>query len=488
MPSSASFVNGHIIANKYRVEGILGRGAMGVVLAARHLDLRHLVAIKVLPRDVAELKTARERFLREARVAARIHSQHVCRVLDTGTMDDGTPFFVMEYLDGIDLCAELQQRGRLELTEAVAYIRQACEALTVAHGAGIVHRDLKPANLFLLGRTGRFRLLKVLDFGVSKALQDQGALTSTATLVGSPLYMSPEQLDCARDVDARSDLWSLGAILYELVTGEVPFSGNTLAQVVTAIVQREPASFASQGITLPAGLEDVIRRTLSKSQLERPASAAELSQALAPYGPSRAESDAGSSRWSESVERERATLDESDETAPTPQQLMAALRRAIVTSQPDRAGLAARSSRRRLWPLGALAGGLLLAAALLALRFLGTQGASGNTETQTSSALAPVTDAGSMRLLEPSEREEHPSASEPSSLPQNPTGIAPPVLVPPPADHEPADPPPRAELAQRKNAAPARAPAPEPRDATVRSIRPVVSIDPLEIPGFGGRH
>ncbi|HTU58992.1 MAG TPA: serine/threonine-protein kinase, partial [Polyangiales bacterium] len=210
---------GATVAEKYVVERVLGEGGMGIVLAARHRDLDQRVAIKCLLPEIAQRGVAAERFRREARAVASMRSEHICRVLDVGTLADGIPFMIMEYLDGCDLSQELERRERLPYREAVAYVLQACEALSEAHNAGIIHRDLKPANLFLEQRGAGTRRVKVLDFGVSKSLleaQKSQALTQTANLVGSPLYMSPEQLESSRDVDARADIWGLGVVLYEL--------------------------------------------------------------------------------------------------------------------------------------------------------------------------------------------------------------------------------------------------------------------------------
>ncbi|MFT3923680.1 MAG: protein kinase [Myxococcales bacterium] len=290
MRNSSPVATGQIIANKYVVERVLGEGGMGVVIAAWHTGLDQRVAIKLLLRErLQHDESAIERFQREARAAARIRSQHVCRVLDTGALDDGTPFLVMEYLEGMDLADELAQRGKLPAVEAVRIVREACEALSEAHGCGIVHRDLKPANLFMVQRPDGGRLLKVLDFGVSKSLSSSGTphrtLTKTASLVGSPIYMSPEQLNSSRDVDGRTDIWALGIILYELLTGRTPFYGETIPQLVTAVLTTEAEPLSSLGLNLPVGLEGIVMRALKKSRDERYASAQEFSQALLPFAP-----------------------------------------------------------------------------------------------------------------------------------------------------------------------------------------------------------
>jgi serine/threonine-protein kinase len=288
---------GDVIAGKYIVERVIGEGGMGVVLAARHRELEQRVAIKFLLPEIAEQGMAAERFRREARSAARMRGAHVCRVLDVGTLENGVPFMVMEYLEGRDLASELEQRGRLPYEEAIGYVLQACEALAEAHAAGVIHRDLKPANLFLEACADGSRRIKVLDFGVSKSLLDAtpglGALTKTSNLVGSPLYMSPEQLDSAKDVDARTDVWALGIVLYELMAGRTPFQGDSIPQLVTAVLHDAPRSLAMLQVDVPDGLEAVLRRSLEKRRQERYPSVAEFVHALMPFAPPHAAGAAG---------------------------------------------------------------------------------------------------------------------------------------------------------------------------------------------------
>jgi eukaryotic-like serine/threonine-protein kinase len=285
MRTSSPVAEGEVIAGKYVVERVLGSGAMGVVVSAWHIGLEQRVALKLLRRDASTDEPALlERFAREARAVARIDSEHVCRVLDTGSLPDGTPFLVMEYLAGRDLEEELSACGRIDVAQAVCYVRQACDALGAAHAASIVHRDLKPANLFLAEQPDGSRKVKVLDFGVSKSLQTSLAplrLTRAAALLGSPLYMSPEQLDSSRDVDARADVWSLGCILYELITGQPPFTGQSLLQLVHSILTNEPPSLLTHDGLVPHALAETVRRALHKSADERFANASEFSRALA---------------------------------------------------------------------------------------------------------------------------------------------------------------------------------------------------------------
>jgi serine/threonine-protein kinase len=297
---------GDVIAGKFVVERVIGEGGMGVVVSAQHRELEQRVAIKFLLTEFAEQGMAAERFRREARAAAKMRGEHVCRVLDVGTLDTGVPYMVMEYLDGRDLSDELQRRGRLPPEEAVGYVLEACEALAEAHGAGIIHRDLKPANLFLETRADGSRRIKVLDFGVSKSLlglsTGHGALTKTSSLVGSPLYMSPEQLDSAKDVDGRTDVWSLGVVLYELLTGLTPFHGDSIPQLVAAVLQETPVRLSAQAFGLSQGLADVVERSLAKSRDQRYVSVVELAQALAPFAsPSQRMSAQRMSRWREPI-------------------------------------------------------------------------------------------------------------------------------------------------------------------------------------------
>jgi serine/threonine protein kinase len=276
------------VAGKYLIGRTLGEGGMGVVVAARHLELDQMVAIKFLRPEIAQEGASAERFRREARAAVKIRSEHVCRVLDVGTLENGVPYLVMEYLEGCDLSDELARRGKIPVEEAVNYVLQACEALAEAHAAGIVHRDLKPGNLFLEVRRDGTRGIKVLDFGVSKSILDgpgQLRLTKTASLVGSPLYMSPEQLDAAKDVDARADIWALSTILFELIAGRTPFFAETIPQLVHAVMSGTPPSFAELGIEAPADLERAILMSLAKQRSERHQTIADFARALAPAGP-----------------------------------------------------------------------------------------------------------------------------------------------------------------------------------------------------------
>jgi serine/threonine-protein kinase len=279
---------GEVLVGKYRIERVLGQGGMGVVLAARHLQLDESVAVKLMLSDAATNHEATARFLREARAAARLQSAHVARVSDVGTLDDGRPYMVMEYLDGADLAQVLAGSGPLPVSDAVDYVLQASEAIAEAHSLGIVHRDLKPSNLFLTRRRDRALHVKVLDFGISKVqggsgTMTDGGMTRTSALMGTPLYMSPEQMTDTREVDGRSDIWALGIILFELLSGTPPFMGDTLPQVCAMVLQAEAPTVSSRRADLPPGLDQVVKRCLNKQAALRYQTVAELAVELRPF-------------------------------------------------------------------------------------------------------------------------------------------------------------------------------------------------------------
>jgi eukaryotic-like serine/threonine-protein kinase len=293
MTSSDQTVNsvqpGDILAEKYRVERVLGQGGMGIVVLAEHIELRERVAIKFLldtPNDNAELA---ERFLREARAAVRIKSEHVVRVIDVGRLPNRAPYMVMEYLEGEDLSQRLQA-GRVPIEDAVDYVIQCCEAMHVAHRSGIVHRDLKPANLFLTQRPDGSALVKVLDFGISKVKSTDAAqlsLTHTQTMMGSPLYMSPEQMRSSKDVSLAADIWSIGVILHELIAGDVPFTGSTFPEVLVQVMSEPPPKLRTLRPEVPEALEAVVLRCLEKHPADRFSSVAALAVALSPFASTR---------------------------------------------------------------------------------------------------------------------------------------------------------------------------------------------------------
>jgi serine/threonine protein kinase len=276
---------GEVVCGKYRLIRPLGEGGMGLVFEAEHLRLRESVAIKFLRPEVLALPDAVERFEREARASARIRGPHVVQVLDVDTDDRGRPYMVMELLRGRDLEAELRACGPLPIEGAVDLVLQACVAVAQAHAAGIVHRDLKPSNLFVSEEGGK-RVLKVLDFGISKIAPDAEASTAPATsmyiAVGTPLYMSPEQMRSSRDVDGRSDIWSLGVILYELMAGTPPFLGTTTAAIAAIVADAMP-SIRRVRPDVPEELERVLITALAKSPVDRLPTAEALAAALMPF-------------------------------------------------------------------------------------------------------------------------------------------------------------------------------------------------------------
>jgi serine/threonine-protein kinase len=282
---SSPIVTGSIFAGKYRVEQVLGQGGMGLVLAARHLGLDEPVAIKVLLPAMMQVSGMVERFTREARASAKIKNDYVVRVTDVDTLPSGVPYMVMERLEGSDLSELCKRVGPLPIADAVRYLLETCSAIGEAHAMGIIHRDLKPANLFLARRRDGATSIKVLDFGISKAMQSVGEHTMTVagTVLGSPIYMSPEQISAVRDLDGRTDLWSLGVILYQLVTGLVPFPAESLTQLCALVLQTEPRRPSELRPDLPPGLEAVVLRCLEKDRVRRFSTASELSAALLPF-------------------------------------------------------------------------------------------------------------------------------------------------------------------------------------------------------------
>jgi serine/threonine protein kinase len=282
---------GDVIADKYRVDRMIGAGGMGVVLAAHHLQLGQNVALKVLHADALGSFEVTVRFLREARTAARIKSDHVARVMDVGQLEAGSPYIVMEHLEGCDLFAWLERQGPLPIPQAIDFVLQTCEAIAEAHLLGVVHRDLKPANLFCTRRADGQLWIKVLDFGISKAMApgDPGyGMTSTGAVMGSLFYMSPEQIQSAKKVDERTDIWSLGMTLFELLTGRAPFEAASVTDLTIKVMTEPATRLRAFRPDAPEALERVILRCLEKERPARFQTVADLAVALQPFAPDHA--------------------------------------------------------------------------------------------------------------------------------------------------------------------------------------------------------
>jgi serine/threonine protein kinase len=278
-------VQGEIIAEKYRVLRIVGRGGMGIVVAASQLSLDRTVAIKLIRSEWAERSLAVERLLREAKTVASIQSEHVARVLDVGTLDSGAPFIVMEYLEGHDLDKLLRRDGPMPASLAIDYLLQACEAIAEAHRNGVVHRDLKPANVFIALGPGGTPSVKVVDFGISKIIGGvtPESLTHPSRVVGSLFHMAPEQMR-GKSVDARTDVWALGLLLYEMLTGKRPFRDAPWPDVCARVLSDAAGPFIVPGDEMPRELSAIIARCLERHPGGRYQNVAELAVALAPFG------------------------------------------------------------------------------------------------------------------------------------------------------------------------------------------------------------
>ncbi len=274
---------GEVLAGKYRIVRAIGEGGMGVVYEAIHTRIEQRVAIKMLLPEVLDVPDVVSRFEREARAAGKLRSENTTRVLDVDVSEAGLPYMVMEFLDGSDLGKILEQTGALGIVEAVDFVLQACNAMAEAHAAGVIHRDLKPSNLFVTVVNGA-RRVKVLDFGISKLENDTEArVTATQAVVGTPLYMSPEQVRSAKHVDARTDIWALGIILYELIAGRTPFEGSTTA-AAAAICIDPPPPIATFRTNVPPGLEHAILVALNKEPARRYPNVQALASAIVPFG------------------------------------------------------------------------------------------------------------------------------------------------------------------------------------------------------------
>jgi eukaryotic-like serine/threonine-protein kinase len=368
---------GDVLDGKYRVERVLGEGGMGVVVAAEHLLLGGRVALKFLLPETARDAELVSRFRREARAASKIQSEHVARVMDVGALHDGAPYLVMEFLEGRDLAAELRARGSLPVAEAVDLVLQAAVGVAEAHALGIVHRDIKPSNLFLARMPNGRTVVKVLDFGVAK-LAEATDLTHSFSALGSVSYMSPEQVRAAKNVDVRTDVWALGVVLYELLTGAMPFEGESVTAIAASIVADLPRPLESHQTAAPAQLRAAVMACLEKQPARRVPSMGALATALGPFGGSNASlhvarvTQALSAPEPEENDEARATAP-SLPSAPADIRPIAIERRGAIAAQPaitrptwsTTASGASKQLARRIVYLAVSGGALLTVLALI---------------------------------------------------------------------------------------------------------------------------
>jgi eukaryotic-like serine/threonine-protein kinase len=278
---------GDVIGGRYRVEALLGEGGVAVVLAATHEVLRQRVAVKILQPHFAPSEQLRERFFREGRALAALRGNHVARVFDVGVLPGGFPYLVLEHLDGLDLRQLVERDGPIPWPRAVRYVTEACEGLCEAHQLGIWHRDLKPSNLFLSADPSGKGVVKILDFGLAKLTEEgSSSLTEAGAVMGTPAYMSPEQIKGLSSTDARSDVWSLGVTLFELLSSRLPFEDTNATKTAHVVLASPPASVRTPGIELPVGLEEVVNACLVKDPAARIQSAENLLARLRPYATS----------------------------------------------------------------------------------------------------------------------------------------------------------------------------------------------------------
>jgi serine/threonine protein kinase len=361
---------GTIFIDKYKIERQLGEGGMGVVFAATHIELADRVAIKVMRREVAGRADVVDRFVREARASVRLKGEHVARTFDVGRTADGLPYIVMEYLDGVDLMALVHARGRLPVGEVVDYVLQTCEAMAEAHAQTIVHRDIKPANLFVAQRPDGSPLVKVLDFGISKALDRDLQLTTSQAMLGTPAYMSPEQLRTSKDVDTRTDIWSLGVVMWELLSGAQPFAAASFGDLVVRVVT-EPAP--SLGDFVPPALASVVARCLERDPAARFQTVADLASAIARFASNTTDVASSVARTHNTFRRAAAATPVSGPHTPPiaqprvlPAEELAATTEMTSNGAVHAVPTVARSSRRG-WIVASIAAAVVGAVAIVAL-------------------------------------------------------------------------------------------------------------------------
>ena len=440
---------GDIVSEKFEVEKVIGAGGMGVVVAARHLTLGERVAIKFLLPKASRDKESIARFMREARATARIKNEHVVRVTDAGLLASGAPYILMEYLEGQDLAHLVHDGGPLSADLAVDYVLQACEALAEAHSIGIVHRDLKPSNLFASVRSDGTTCIKVLDFGISKALPSMTGthdpnLTDTQAIFGSPAYMSPEQVRSSKRVDRRTDIWALGVILYELLTGDSPFVGEEVSGLIASIIADEPKPITRQDLS--PRLVAVVLRCLEKDVSRRIQSIAELATALVPH------SSPGSQP---SVERiQRFSNSKAPPSAPSvpSEPVSGPLKSSLSFAETERSwgtqglpiGRRAASRARNVTLVGAAFAVILAVSIGYAIRPAGPP-AQGSPALEAPSAATLAASPGAtipVAMATAPPASSAPTASAVLSAPASSVAIAPPVALPAPPREDPRPRPP----------------------------------------------
>ncbi|HEU4410981.1 MAG TPA: serine/threonine-protein kinase [Polyangiaceae bacterium] len=454
-PLPDAFAIGTVLGGKYLIERVVGGGGMGIIVAARHLALDQWVAIKFLRPDVLRDAETVARFAREARAAVRIRSEHVAHVLDVGEAGDGTPFMVMELLEGHTMADELARRGQVPIEEAVDYVLQLCEALAEAHAAGIVHRDLKPENLFLVHRGDEWRTLKVLDFGISKtALTDSPygvdmLLTQTLSMMGSPLYMSPEQIRATKNVDHRADIWSVGIVLYELLAGRAAYQAGSITQLCVHVLEERPQPLLELVPNAPPELEEIVDRCLEKDVNERYQNVAELAIDLLPFAPRSARASVErivSVVRTARMNRRELTVPGST-SPPLPNEASSSAVNVSWAAAPPASGVPRRRKRRSLHPIYAFSAGICVATLATTLGAFAWYRASRR-------ASAPP--------LALSAQAASPGPAEPAPPPPEPPAEPPAAVAPsrPPAAPRPQPVRGRASVAPRASAsAPPRKPA-----------------------------
>lgn len=452
--------------DRYELLEPLGSGGWGQVYLARHLELGHRVAIKVLTAQRAEVPAQRKRFLQEARASARLESDHVVQVVDVGEADLG-PYFVMELLQGMDLAELLRQCGPQSIEVSVDYILQACAGVAAAHEHGVVHRDIKPGNLFLTrSEAGNGERIKVLDFGISKQLlpdEEEAALTTTAGIIGSPRYMAPEQMDPQLEMGTATDVWGLTVTLHELLTGKLPFSGETLPKLSAAILHMEPVALREHLPHAPEELEAILLRCLTKRPDARISSVTELAQLLAPFA-----SESGRAGVAQLLSSEPAGVSFAPSRPATPR---AAPSETTLTTDSlalpalDEPEEPAKAKRRPTVALGAVAAGALLFGTIA---FVTTQPEPAASESQQEAAAT---------VAAPAPTTPEPAATADGGRPAHEAADASPVTQPA-ATHPEATKP---EVAEPPSQKAAPQPTPQPRATPVAAPSEPAEETPEEL-------